>query len=69
MSKAKTFSDQIRAAVQASDLSRYAICKEIGLAESGMSRFMSGRGGITMANLDKLATLLKLGVTWGGKGR
>jgi transcriptional regulator with XRE-family HTH domain len=57
-----TFSDQIRAAVGASGLSRYRICKEIGIAEATMSRFMNGKGGLSMASLDRLAELLALGV-------
>jgi transcriptional regulator with XRE-family HTH domain len=51
-------SDQIRRAVDASGLSRYRISKEIGVAESTMSRFMSGRGGLSMENLDALSDLI-----------
>ena len=53
-------SDQIRRAVSASGLSRYRISKEIGVAESTMSRFMSGQGGLSLANLDALTDLLGL---------
>ena len=56
------FSDQIRDAVDASGLSRYAICKAIGFPESSMSRFMTGKGGLSMDTLDKLAELLGLSV-------
>jgi transcriptional regulator with XRE-family HTH domain len=52
------FSDQIRAAVDASGMSRYRICKEIGLSEAAMSRFMSGKAGVSLAVLDRLAELL-----------
>ena len=55
-------SDQIRRAVDASGLSRYRISKEIGVAESTMSRFMSGQGGLSLANLDALADLLGLDI-------
>jgi transcriptional regulator with XRE-family HTH domain len=57
--KQKLMSDQIRAAVKASGMSRYRIAKEIGIAESGMSRFMSGAG-LGMDVLDRLAALLGL---------
>ena len=57
-------SDQIRRAVDASGLSRYRIAKEIGLAESTMSRFMAGSG-LEMANLDRLADLLGLNIADG----
>jgi transcriptional regulator with XRE-family HTH domain len=53
-------SEQIRAAVDASGMSRYRICKELGIAESTMSRFMSGQGGLSMEVLDALAALLGL---------
>jgi transcriptional regulator with XRE-family HTH domain len=53
-------SDQIREAVDASGKSRYRIAKELGVAESTISRFMSGQGGLSMDNLDALADLLGL---------
>jgi transcriptional regulator with XRE-family HTH domain len=62
MKRKRTFSDQIRQAVKASGMSRYRICKEIGIAESLMSRFVAGKGFLGEANLDALAALLKLKV-------
>ena len=56
------FSDQIRRAVDASGMSRYAICKAIGLNQGAMSRFMNGKGGLSLATLDKLAELLELDI-------
>ncbi|HEY1378992.1 MAG TPA: helix-turn-helix transcriptional regulator [Gemmataceae bacterium] len=56
-------SDQVRRAVDASGLSRYRISKEIGVAESTMSRFMAGRTGLSMEYLDRLADLLGLNIT------
>jgi transcriptional regulator with XRE-family HTH domain len=58
-------SAQIRRAVDASGLSRYRISKELGIAESTMSRFMSGQGGLSMDNLDALADLLDLHIAAG----
>jgi transcriptional regulator with XRE-family HTH domain len=60
-----TFSDELRKAVDASGLSRYRICRELSLAESTLSRFMSGERGLTMKCLDRLAALLDLHVTVG----
>jgi hypothetical protein len=57
--------DQVRRAVDASGRSRYAICKAVGLAEATMSRFMNGRGGLSMASLDALADLLDLNIAAG----
>ncbi len=53
-------SDQIRQAVDASGMSRYRICKQLGMGEATMSRFMAGKGGLSMDNLDALADLLNL---------
>jgi transcriptional regulator with XRE-family HTH domain len=55
-------SDQVRRAVDASGLSRYRISKTLGIAESTLSRFMSGQGGLSMDNLDALADLLDLDI-------
>ena len=54
----KKLSDEIRDAVNASGISRYAIAKALGIAESTMSRFMSGKGGLSMEFIDRLAELL-----------
>jgi plasmid maintenance system antidote protein VapI len=56
----KKLSDEIRDAVNASEMSRYAIAKALGVAESTMSRFMSGKGGLSMEYIDRLAALLGL---------
>ncbi len=56
----KTLSDEIRYAVNGSGLSRYAIAKALGIAESTISRFMNGKGGLSMDYLDRLAELLGL---------
>ena len=53
----------IWAAVNASGLSRYRIAKELEIAESTMSRFMSGHAGLSMEYLDRLADLLGLHIT------
>jgi plasmid maintenance system antidote protein VapI len=53
-------SDEIRVAVDSSGMSRYAVAKALGVAESTISRFMSGKGGLSMASIDRLAALLGL---------
>jgi transcriptional regulator with XRE-family HTH domain len=58
------FSDQLRRAVDASGLSRYRIAKLLGVSESLLSRFMSGKW-LGQESLDALAELLDLHVTTG----
>jgi transcriptional regulator with XRE-family HTH domain len=58
-------SEQIRRAVDASGLSRYRIAKTLNVAESTVSRFMSGKGGLSMEYLDDLADLLDLNLVTG----
>jgi transcriptional regulator with XRE-family HTH domain len=58
----KRLSDEVREAVAASGMSRYAIAKALGIAESTMSRFMSGTNGLSMSYLDRLGELLGLHV-------
>lgn len=54
------FTDQLRGAIDASGMSRREVCARIGLDESVMSRFMAGRSGLALANVDRLCTLLGL---------
>lgn len=56
-------SDEIRLAIDSSGMSRYRICKLLGIAESTMSRFMNGQGGLSMEVLDGLAAILDLHIT------
>ena len=63
MATRTSLSDEIRAAVDASGLTRYRIAKDLGIAESTMSRFMGGKGGLSMDYLDRLGGLLDLHIT------
>jgi transcriptional regulator with XRE-family HTH domain len=62
MNSTTRFSDQIRAAVDASGMTRYGICKAIGLNQGAMSRFMNRGGGLSMDVLDRLAGVIGLSV-------
>ncbi|MEX0641662.1 MAG: helix-turn-helix transcriptional regulator [Pirellulales bacterium] len=53
----------MRRAIDAAPMSRYAICKAIGLNEATMSRFMAGEAGLSMKVLDRLADFLNLRIT------
>ena len=56
-------SDQIRAAIESSGMSRYRIWKETGIDQSVLSKFMLGQRGISMESLDRLGELLDLEVS------
>ena len=61
-----TLSDQVRRAINGSRMSRYSLCKSIGLSQSTMSRFMAGKGGLSMDTLDRLGEILSLKIVAGG---
>jgi transcriptional regulator with XRE-family HTH domain len=66
--------DQIRRAIDASGVSRYALCKQIDLSQSTMSRFMHGQGGLSVEMLDRIGDVLDLNISTvnkpaKGKGR
>jgi transcriptional regulator with XRE-family HTH domain len=63
--KPAKLSDQIRQAVNRSGMSRYRICKIIGLDEGMMSRFMASKMGLSVTTLDKLAAVLRLTIVSG----
>ena len=52
--------DQLRSAIDASGMSRYAVAKAIDLDQSTLSRFMSGKAGLSIETIDKLGELLGL---------
>jgi transcriptional regulator with XRE-family HTH domain len=61
----KTFSDQIRDAIESSCVTRYVLAGQAGIAESALSRFMSGKQGMSLSTLDKIAKVLGLQVRVG----
>jgi predicted XRE-type DNA-binding protein len=58
--KPKPLTQQIRDAIDASDMSRYRIAKMTDLSQSMMSRFMGGTCGVNQTTLDKIGELLGL---------
>jgi ribosome-binding protein aMBF1 (putative translation factor) len=58
--KKLALTDEIRHAIDASGMSRYRICKTLSIAESVLSRFMSGEAGLSLGTLDRLAELLDM---------
>lgn len=58
--KPKPLSQQLRDAIDASEMSRYRICKKIALPESTMSHFMHAQCGLQLSTIDRLGELLGL---------
>ena len=51
-------SEQLREAVNASGTSRYRICKDLGISETTMSRFMANQRGLSLRLVDRLCAYL-----------
>lgn len=60
--KSKPISDQLRQAIQESDLTRYRIAQETGIDESALAKFFNGKRGLSLEAIDRLGELLKLRV-------
>ena len=61
--------DEICDAIEASGKTRYCIAKESGIAESVLSRLMSGERGLSIAALETLADYLGLEIVMRPKRR
>ncbi len=55
--------DSIRGAIEASGKTRYRIAQESGVAESALSRLMSGERGLSIDAMERLAEYLELEIT------
>lgn len=60
--------DQVRQAVNDCGLSRYRICKIIGLDQGTFSKFMADKCGLSLKTLDALADALGLDIVAHPKG-
>lgn len=52
--------NEIRAAIEASEQTRYRIAKQTGISQPQLSRLMSGERGLSIEALEKLADHLGL---------
>jgi transcriptional regulator with XRE-family HTH domain len=50
-----SMSDQVRRAIENCGLTRYAIAKQTGITEGGLSRFMAGERDMTLRTLERIA--------------
>jgi hypothetical protein len=56
----RIFSDELRAAIESSEMTRYAMAKLTGIPQSQLSRFVHRQSGLAIENIDKLCDLLDL---------
>ena len=56
------FSEQLRRAILDCEVSRYAISRKTGVAESVLSRFVRGEQGLSSGSIDSLMEFLGLEV-------
>jgi predicted transcriptional regulator len=61
----KAISEQLRRAIIASGMSRYAICKAIDLPQAAMSHFMNRQKGLRLESVDRIGKLLDLRIVAG----
>ncbi len=55
-----TIGDQLRQAIEASNLSRYRISQQTGIPASALCRFIKSESGLSLDSINKLGTLLNL---------
>lgn len=57
---APTFSEQLRAAIEASEHSMLGLCRETGIDRAAMSRFVNGKAGLRLETVDRIVEVLGL---------
>lgn len=60
MRKRLPLTEQFRRAIEAAPVPRSRICRDAGMSEATMSRFMNGKGGLSMEMFDRIADYLDL---------
>lgn len=60
MSMKVKLSDQLRREIEKADISQYELARRVGLDKSVLSRFMHGKSGLSVQNIDLIAEELGL---------
>lgn len=55
-----SFSEQLRAAIEASNLSMLGLCRETGIDRAAMSRFVNRKAGLRLETVDRIVEVLGL---------
>lgn len=55
-----TLGEQLRKAIETCGRSRYRVCKDVGISQTLMSRFMGGERGLSLDVVERLCEYLNL---------
>lgn len=61
--KKTSLTDQLRHFVESAEISRYELWKITGIDQAVLSKFINGKGGLSMESLDKIGEVLNLQIT------
>lgn len=61
--KSTTLTDQLRKLIEDGELSRYQLWQQTGIDQAVLSKFVNGKGGLSMESLDKIGEVLDLQIT------
>ena len=59
----RTLTDQLRRAIAAGPKTRYQLAGETGIDQATLSRFVHGKGGLSLSGADRIAAALGLNLT------
>jgi predicted XRE-type DNA-binding protein len=62
-SKPKKLSDQLRRAIEQSNVTRYRMSQDLHITEGQLSRFVNGKCGLSIASIDAISEYLRLEIT------
>jgi len=69
MTAKRTFSEELRRAIQRSGKTRYRIAQDTGVSEAVLCKFMQGRHGMLLPSIDKLYVYLGLRLVAEGESK
>ena len=67
--KTTSLTDQLRQLIETAEISRYQLWQQTGIDQAVLSKFVNGKGGLSMESLDKIGEVLNLQITKSSKSR
>ena len=65
--KNTSLTDQLRQLIETAEISRYQLWQQTGIDQAVLSKFVNGKGGLSMESLDKIGEVLNLQITKSSK--